>query len=592
MAEEVGAAYVSLIPSARSFSRKAKEELAKAMRGVKDDAVTVPVKPEIDPVSAALRSELQNQMRAIARRLALEVPVSADSHGLRERLQSQLDGIRSTLAMQVPTEPGDADKYRRSLRGLLDHVRSTEHQEVDVDVDVDKNKSLFSRMQSAGQSLASSLLGRFGSALMNPIIGIPALILASIAGPAAGALTAGAVLAGGGLAGVLVGAFALRADEDLKKALTGLGHEIDSTLTDAAKPLKGPFLEAIKIIGAAFKDIAPDIKGFFKTLAPEIPKLAQGFGGFLRSFSETGAIDKFAKALGPALDQLAMALPDIGNALSQFLISMSEAGPTGARVFGMTLRGIADIIRFLGDAIVWLTNRFNDVGAAMNWVKERIKDLGAGILTGILALGGYGPAIDSVKQAISNAGHDIAEIWRSLWDGMSTKVSSTVDSVVAFARGLPAKISSAVGNLDNLLYDAGRKVVQGLISGIRSKLGDLAGVAAVVAGTISRFLPHSPAKEGPLSGSGSPYTSGQSIAAGLAAGVQSELPMVTSAADELASVFGPGGPGAAGGASMRSMQAIVQIDGTGLPDALNEWLMHNTRVKSPDGTTDGAYAAA
>lgn len=565
------------------------------MRGVKDDAVTVQVKPEIDAVSGTLRSELQAQLRAIARRIALEVPVSADSDGLRSRLQSQLNGIRDTLKMEVPTEPGDVDRYQRSLRGLLDRVRKTEHQEIDIDTDVDKDggRGLLDRMRSNGQSMATALLGRFGTALMNPLIGIPALLLAAVAAPIAGALTAGAVLAGGGLAAIVIGAFALRADSELKAAVTGLGQSINTTLADAAEPLKGPFLQAIGIIGQAFKDIAPDIKEFFKTLAGSgsIQELARGIGGFIKSFSDTGAIKKFADAIGPALTQLGMALPDIGNALAQFLISMGEAGPTGARVLGMTLRFLADVIRFVGDAIVWLTNRFNDIGAAVAWVKERFADLKAGILTGVLALGGYGPAVDTVKTAIHDAGHDIAELWRSLWDGMSAKVASTVDSATGFVRGLPAKVAAAVGNLGSLLFDAGQNVVQGLINGIQNKLGSLASMASQMAGTIRRFLPFSPAKEGPLSGSGNPFASGQAIATNLAAGVHSQMPTVASAADELAGAFGAGGPGGGrSGASMRSMTTVVQIDGNGLPDALSEWLTHNTRIRSLDGTVDGAYA--
>lgn len=594
MAEEVGAAYVSLIPSAKGFSRKAKAELTAAMRGVKDDPVTVPVKPEIDPVTSTLRTELQNQMRALARRIALELPVGADTTGLRSKLEAQLAAIRSTLSMQVPTEPGDMDGYQRRLRGLLDSTRVKQKVELDVDKDTDRN--LISRSggkaTEAGSSIGRLFTSGFGSTLLNPLIGIPALILAAVTAPAVGALTAGLVLAGGGLAGILLGAFALRADEDLKKALLGLGASINAGLTEAAKPLKGPFLEAISIVGKAIKDIGPDVKAFFKTLAESgsIQELARGVGGFIRSFSETGALKKFAEAIGPALNQLGMALPDIGNALSQFLISISEVAPTATRVFGMTLRTIADIIRFTGDAIAWLTERFNDVGAAANWVKDRLNDALYGFLTLLLAIGGYGPAFEDLKGGIAQIGHDIAELWRSLWDTMSTKVSSTVAGTVGFVRGLPAQITAAVGNLGTLLFDAGRNVVQGLIDGIKSKLGSLASMASQMAGTIRNYLPSSPAKEGPLSGSGNPFNSGQSIAAMLAAGVQSELPAVATAAGELAGMFGAGSPGV-GGASMRSMTPVVQIDGSGLPDALDEWLRRNVRVFSHDGSVEG-YAGS
>lgn len=568
----MGAAYVSLIPSARGFSKKAKAELTAAMRGIKDDPVTIPVKPEIESLSGTLTAaRLQEQLRAITRRLALEVPV------------------------RVSAEPADTGEFQRKLRDMVDSTRVTKKVDLDVDKDVDRDIVARSggRVERAGGSIGRLFTSGFGGTLLNPLIGIPALILAAVGLTALAPVVAGAVLAGGGLAGAVLAGFALRADPQLKDAVVSLGTKINEGLTKAAAPLKGPFLQAISIVGKAIKDIGPDVKEFFKTIAGSgaIQELARGLGGFIRSFSETGALKKFADAIGPALMQLGMALPDIGNALSQFLISMAEVGPEGAHAFGVALRTVADIIRFLGDTIVWFTERGRDLARTLDWIKDRLRDAQYFALTLLLALGGHGQAIEDLKGGIRGIGHEIAELWRSLWDGMSAKVSSTVEASVGFVRGLPGKITTAVGSLGNLLFDAGRNVVQGLIEGIKSKLGALASMASQMAGTIRNYLPFSPAKEGPLSGSGNPFASGQAIATNLAAGVESQLPTVATAADELAGMFGSGGPGA-GGASMRSMPTVVQVDGTGLPDALDEWLRRNVRVLGQGGTVDSAYAAA
>lgn len=583
MAEEVGAAYVSLIPSARGFSRKAKRELEQAMRGVKDDAVTIEVKPEIDPVSGVLRTELQRQLKALAERVALELPVGPDTSGLRAKLQQQIDQIRTALSMQIPTEPGSAADYHRKLRELIDSIKVTQKVEQEIDRGRDTDSAFGSGRNNAqaaargGSALGRLFVSAFGSTLLNPVIGIPAVILAAIGAPIVAALTAGATLAGGALALVMVGAFGLRADEQLKAALVGLGATVNKTLSDAAQPLKGPFLEAIGIVGQAIKDLGPTLKEVFKILGPSIPELARGFAGFLGQLKDTGALEAFAKVGGKALEQLAMALPDIGNALAQFMISMTKVGPEAVSAFGKLLRVTADIVRFVGDLIVFLVRLPQIFGAVTSAIGEFFELIGLGIMTAILALGGFQPAIDVVKESIADVGRFIAD----LWDKVVGKTSTTFDSIAGFARGLPAKITAAVGNLGSLLLEAGQHVVQGLINGMKSKLSALANMASLLAGTIRAFLPFSPAKEGPLSGSGNPFHSGQVIASDMAAGIRSQLPKAASAGEQLASAFGLGGPSMAfaGAASSSSLEASWAPGASGDPllDGLRELIRFRYR---------------
>ncbi len=95
-------------------------------------------------------------------------------------------------------------------------------------------------------------------------------------------------------------------------------------------------------------------------------------------------------------------------------------------------------------------------------------------------------------------------------------VSSVVGKFIELATGainavkdLAAKVADKAASirgaiLDKLrdagswLYDAGKKIVQGLIDGLGSMFGKLRDKAAEMAGKITPFLPGSPVKEGPL----------------------------------------------------------------------------------------------
>jgi hypothetical protein len=120
-----------------------------------------------------------------------------------------------------------------------------------------------------------------------------------------------------------------------------------------------------------------------------------------------------------------------------------------------------------------------------------------------------------------------------LASGAAGKISNLISTV----RGIGGRIRSAVGNLASLLVNAGRNVIQGLINGITQKLGALRSKAASAASTIRNLFPFSPAKEGPLSGKGSPDLAGEKIVNMIAAGLERQLPAIRKSAARVADVI-------------------------------------------------------
>ena len=114
-------------------------------------------------------------------------------------------------------------------------------------------------------------------------------------------------------------------------------------------------------------------------------------------------------------------------------------------------------------------------------------------------------------------------------------VVGKAESMLEFVRGLPARILSGLGNIGRLLYDAGRNIIAGLIDGISSKIRAVRDKISSVAQTVRDFLPFSPAKDGPLSGSGAPDRAGAKIGAMLADGIASSSSSVRAASAGLAS---------------------------------------------------------
>jgi hypothetical protein len=139
-------------------------------------------------------------------------------------------------------------------------------------------------------------------------------------------------------------------------------------------------------------------------------------------------------------------------------------------------------------------------------------------------------------------------------------------------------------------------LISGFISGILSKVGEVASAASSVVSRARDFFPFSPAKEGPFSGKGWTLYSGQSIGDAMAAGIRSREGAVRSAVSGLmsgtytgvqsmpgATVPGGGVPGwaqdgtAAGGPA--SVSLTINSGGSAMDDLLVQVLRRAVQTK-------------
>lgn len=201
-----------------------------------------------------------------------------------------------------------------------------------------------------------------------------------------------------------------------------------------------------------------------------------------------------------------------------------------------------------------------------------------------IAMGPIGWAIAAVVGlvALIIANWDkVTSFTSKAWKRISSAVSSGVSAVLGFMRSLPGRILSALGNLGRLLYNAGRNIIGGLIDGIRSMLGSVADTASNVAETVRDFLPFSPAKRGPLSGSGSPDQAGAAIPGMLASGMRGNLRRVEGAAGELAGAAASDGDGrgSRGSRGSRGGAVTVRLDVTGADSDMKRLIRRMVRTE-------------
>src|SRR6266536_931309 len=148
---------------------------------------------------------------------------------------------------------------------------------------------------------------------------------------------------------------------------------------------------------------------------------------------------------------------------------------------------------------------------------------------------------DSSWQDIANtAGKRIGQMKDSVIASVGQMVSNVVIWLINLknqagqkANDIVAAIRNFFTNLPGEAMQWGRNIIQGLINGIGSMLGNLSNMAGQAAQTISNFLPHSPAKEGPLR---ELNVFGPSLVKGFASGIDNSAPMLRASMAHLVTI--------------------------------------------------------
>ncbi len=194
--------------------------------------------------------------------------------------------------------------------------------------------------------------------------------------------------------------------------------------------------------------------------------------------------------------------------------------------------GIRSVLRLAGNAArqLWTTYispAWRSIQAATRTMWSVISSIFNAIRSHIVS------RIRSAVAIVSAIRSFVSQV-SSNFTSLVNNIRSRLNNAVSIVRSLPGRIRSAVGNLAGLLVAAGRNVINGLINGIQSRLGALRAKAAAAASVIRNLFPFSPAKEGPLSGSGSPEIAGGKIATMIASGMQRRVGSIQDAAKAMA----------------------------------------------------------
>lgn len=339
----------------------------------------------------------------------------------------------------------------------------------------------------------------------------------------------------GFLAGLLivVGAIAAASAEMLIAigVLVALGvgiAAIGAGFADAYKKSK-PFRDAINKMREQSEEFWAKVKPIWDELAKTFDDKVMPALGRLRDFFVNEILPAFIEFRNEVWDRVAPkiieALRIIGDMANW---ALEQIGPTIDKVIIPALKALNDW---------WQANK-KELMPYIEILAQVLKYLMiiAAFIIGVLVVAIIGPLVAAIAIGVG-AFMTLIEIIKT--------VNHFLSGLIAFVVDVWNSWSDVFGNIGNWFSSlpatamaSGAALVQGFMNGVKSKMAPLTNVMSFMANTISSFLPHSPAKRGPLSGPGSPYLSGVAIGSMLAAGITASTVGITASMSAVTGAVG------------------------------------------------------
>lgn len=367
----------------------------------------------------------------------------------------------------------------------------------------------------------------------------------------------------------------------------------------------------VSTVGPVLADIISKVVSVVSSIAEGLVPAVQNVAAIIQEVlpviqavwsSVWGAVQGVIDAVWPVIESVVTTVMDVVNGVIETVLAVISGDWKGAweaiqgvadavwegigSIIDTATQAIADVIN---SVVTGIQNVWNDIWGAIGDYLSRVWDNIGDVVTG---------AVDAVSGAIDAALSWIQDAWNSAWDavssflsdcweGITDTLSDAIDGVIQFFADLPGNILDAIGNVGNLLWDAGASIIDGLLGGLKSAAEGMFSWVGGIADTIASLkgpLPYDrrlliPAgnaiMEGLLGGLTEGFREVRSEVSGMAAAISGEVasgvsvPMRFDASGTAASlVASPAaayvGSGVSAATSGGSHRYVVNIDGASI----------------------------
>lgn len=251
---------------------------------------------------------------------------------------------------------GDIDKQERSLRKL-----QTQFTKIFGEIGNDGGHSLTRGVQESLQEIATSV----------PKLGIPLAVgLTAALSPAIAAAIAAGVSVGFGGGVIALGISRAVQDTRVGAAWGNMWANVERQLDSRSAAMVQPLIDASRSIGNAFDmDVIPKIGDAFDKLAPRVADIGSGLGQMMTNIFKGDNFDRVIAMADRMIGQFAKELPNLGNAVNNFLGSIADSAPGAEQFWSEFLVGTQRTVVGIGNVIEALSKTYkamDDFGNGIN----------------------------------------------------------------------------------------------------------------------------------------------------------------------------------------------------------------------------------
>lgn len=503
--------------------------------------------------------------------------VGRNSTFISRETESGTERVRKSLGSQQHEYDRTAESYEDMIRRMARAQRQSQALERDKQLlglpnAIDAKKQAESLGQDSGDSFSTGFSGRVAQMLPRLMSVGTGGAFATAVVPAMGIiglLAGGALVAGIGAGLTGLGVTVAAKSEPIKVLYTQLATDISNELLRISKPFQRTLIDierdARQVFGMfgaelekSFPDVAKQLSEFSDSLVEAFKQLAPVIGPVLFAFREI-------------LDDLGPQLPGVFQDIANALIPLAETVANNSDGFANFVVAFLEVIPAAINFITWMIN----VGTwFVNIVRDMIawaQDMADWIIG----------ALWSVADFLSGWPSKLADYFRRGRDGALEWIKQMIQDI----HDLPGKIIAALGDLGGLLWNAGVRLIGGLIDGIKAKIND-------VKNTLANLTNMLPSWKGPEDVDSKLLNrSGQLIIGSLVDGFRQEEPDVRAYLGQLTEFIGGFGPDTgrltepSGGSSSGGVrESVIRFgsDGSRIGDALLTLVQEAIRERGGD----------
>lgn len=328
------------------------------------------------------------------------------------------------------------------------------------------------------KTATSSLMGAASSvgAAVGPALGVA--LATAAAGAFAGAFAGAVAVASGGLI-IGLGALLQRENPAVKKSAEKLSKTFTDVFTRASSGLATPLSKALDSISAAIVRLEPLFTRMFNAVGPLIQPLTDGLVRMVENILP-GFISMLEKS-GPIFAGLVAGMATLGTSIGNFFKKIGDNAPAIGEALKDVIGFFATLIDVAGDAIVWLVEFYTDIKTAWQEIKNfatAVRQFFVSLWNGVISTGRS--IIQWFRDLPGNIIRAIGNLVTQLWQKGADLIRGFASGVVAQFKGiwdwflnLGKNLARAVGDLGRTLWNAGVQLIKGLWDGMISKFREV-----------------------------------------------------------------------------------------------------------------------